>query len=122
MPSTRQPVKKGTELLTTGRGTYAPGVTNGRVLSVTPDTTAISRTATVQPFVDVSSLDVIGVITQADRTAPSRPLVPVAPGPSPTSSPCGPATPVGAVTPTPTPSSTPVRPTAPVTPTVTSSP
>jgi hypothetical protein len=69
----------------------------GTVTSVTPDTNAISRTATVVPFVDVASLDVVGVITQGPHTAPSKPLLPRGPGPSPTSSPCPAAVPHGPV-------------------------
>ncbi|MCU1593816.1 MAG: rod shape-determining protein MreC [Frankiales bacterium] len=97
LPSTKLPVKKGTVLLTTGSDTYAPGVPIGTVTSVTPDTNAISRTATVVPFVDVTALDVVGVITQPPRTAPVQPLVPRAPGASPTSTPCAPAIPHGPV-------------------------
>jgi rod shape-determining protein MreC len=97
LPSTKLAVAAGTVLLTTGSDTYAPGVPIGTITSVTPDTNAISRTATVVPFVDVSSLDVVGVITQGQRTAPSEPLKPRGPGPSPTSSPCPAAVPQGPV-------------------------
>jgi rod shape-determining protein MreC len=97
LPDTRMPVKPGTVLMTTGSDTYAPGVPIGTVTSVTPDTNAISRTATVVPFVDVASLDVVGVITQGPRTAPSKPLLPRGPGPSPTSTPCAAAVPHGPV-------------------------
>ncbi len=107
LASTRSVVHKGDVLLTTGSDTYAPGVPIGTVLSVTPDTNAISRTATIVPFVDVSSLDLVGVITNAARTAPRVPLRPVAPGPNATSSPCRAAVPQGPVpTATPTPTAT----------------
>lgn len=97
LASTRSVVRKGDVLLTTGSDTYAPGVPIGTVTSVTPDTNAISRTATIVPFVDVSSLDLVGVITDAVRTAPRVPLRPVGPGPSSTSSPCRAAVPQGPV-------------------------
>ena len=88
LASTRSSVHKGDVLLTTGSDTYAPGVPIGTVTSVTPDTNAISRTATIAPFVDVSAIDLVGVITQPGRTAPRIPLRPLAIGPSATSSPC----------------------------------
>jgi rod shape-determining protein MreC len=114
LASSRALVRKGDVLLTTGSDTYAAGIPIGTVLSVAPDANAISRTATVAPFVDVSSLDVVGVITKPGRTKPRSLLRPVAPGASPTSSPCPAAVPQGPV-PTSTPSATPA-------PTVTVSP
>lgn len=112
--SNRSVVRKGDVLLTTGSDTYAPGVPIGTVTSVTPDTNAISRTATIAPFVDVAALDLVGVITQPGRTAPRVPLRPQGVGPSPTSTPCPSALNHGPV-PTPTPAPTPA-------PTVTASP
>ena len=109
LASTRAPVHKGDVLLTTGSDTYAAGVPIGTVTGVAPDANAISRTATVAPFVDVSSLDLVGVITTGARTKPRGILRPVAPGASPTSSPCPAAVPQGPVpTFSPTPSPTPV--------------
>jgi rod shape-determining protein MreC len=109
LASTRSVVRKGDVLLTTGSGTYAPGVPIGTVISVTPDTNAITRSATIVPFVDVSSLDLVGVITQAPRTAPRVPLRPVAP--RTTASPCVASVPQGPVPtalPKPKPTATPV--------------
>jgi rod shape-determining protein MreC len=109
-------VKKGDVLLTAGSDTYAPGIPIGTVTSVTPDPNAISRSATIAPFVDVSAVDVVGVITVPGRVAPRTPLRPQGVGPSPTSSPCPAAQNHGPVpTPTPTPTVT-------VTPTGTGSP
>lgn len=105
LASTRSVVRKGDVLLTTGSDTYAPGVPIGTVISVTPDTNAISRTATIVPFVDVSALDLVGVITAAAPAAPREKFRPVGPGPSPTSSPCPAAVPHGPV-PTSTPTHT----------------
>lgn len=105
LASSRALVRKGDVLLTTGSDTYAPGIPIGTVTAVAPDANAISRTATVVPFVDVASLDLVGVITNGTRTAPRGVLRPVGPGPSPTSSPCPAAVPQGPVpTSTPTPS------------------
>jgi len=111
LASSRALVRKGDVLLTTGSDTYAAGIPIGTVLSVAPDANAISRTAAVAPFVDVSSLDLVGVITNPGRTKPRTPLRPVAPGASPTSSPCPAAVPQGPVptaTPTPSPRPTPL--------------
>jgi rod shape-determining protein MreC len=109
LASNRAPVRKGDVLLTTGSDTYAAGIPIGTVTAVAPDSNAISRSATVAPFVDVSSLDLVGVVQNAARTAPRGVLRPVGPGPSPTSSPCPPAVPQGPVpTSTPTPSRAPV--------------
>ena len=115
LATTRAPVRKGDVLLTTGSDTYAAGIPIGTVTAVAPDANAISRTATVVPFVDTSTLDLVGVITDSARTKPRGVLRPIGPGPSPTSSPCPPAVPQGPVptsTPTPSPTPTPVRPTA----------
>lgn len=108
LASTRAVVRKGDVLLTTGSDTYAAGVPVGTVTQVAPDANAISRTATVVPFVEVASLDVVGVITNSTRTVPRGLLRPVAPGASRTSSPCPAAVPQGPVpTARPTPSATP---------------
>lgn len=126
LASSKARVRKGDVLLTTGSDTYATGIPVGTVTTVAPDTNAISRTATIEPFVDVSSLDLVGVITNAARTQPRGVLRPLAPGPSPTSSPCPAAVPQGPVpTSTPTPSPTPavtVVPSATVTVTATATP
>ena len=99
------PVRTGDVLLTTGSGTFAPGIPVGTVTSVTPDSDALTRTATVVPFVDVTALDLVGVVTQAPRSAPRRPLLPVRPGTTGRAS-CRPAVPSGPVpTARPTPAS-----------------
>ena len=116
LASNRAPVRRGDVLLTTGSDTYAAGIPIGTITSIAPDANAISRRASVAPFVDVASLDVVAVIVDPPRTRPRGLLRPVAPGASPTSSPCPAAVPQGPVpTATPTPSATP-------TPTVTVSP
>jgi rod shape-determining protein MreC len=88
LANARSAVRKGDVLLTTGSDTYAPGVPIGTVTSVAPDTNAISRTAKIAPFVDVSALDLVGVVTNPGRTAPRVPLRPQGVGPKPTSTPC----------------------------------
>ena len=97
-----QPVlRPGDVLVTTGSGTFQPGVPVGTVTRVAPDANALTRTATVQPFVDVGALDLVGVVTERSRSLPRTPLRPRA-GPSG----CGATTPakVGpSARPTPTP-------------------
>jgi rod shape-determining protein MreC len=103
IPDRNRVVKKGVELLTTGSGTYAAGVPIGRVLDINRDLSGSSRTARIQPFVDVTSLDVIGVIRTPKTTSPAQPLVPVAPSAAPSATPCAPATPQGTPSPSPSP-------------------
>ncbi len=119
LASTRSVVSKGDVLLTTGSDTYPPGLPIGTVTSVTPDASAISKTAVIAPFVDVSALDLVGVITTPARTAPRVPLRPIAPA---SARPCAAAVPQGPVptslpTPKPTPAVTPA-----VTPSTSASP
>lgn len=71
-------VEVGDALLTTGSDTFVPGVPVGRVTSVEPGAQALVTTATVEPFADVSSLDLVGVVTQPPRSTPRVPLEPSA--------------------------------------------
>ena len=87
-------VKAGDVLVTTGSGTFQPGVPIGTVTGVAPDANALTRTATVVPFVDVTALDLVGVITDRARSVPRLPLRPVQPGTE--RSPCGATTPATA--------------------------
>ena len=106
----KSPVKKGTELLTSGDGTYAAGIPIGSVTSVTPNSNALSSTIRIAPFVDVRTLDLVGVITLPTRTAPRTPLQPVRPS---ASSACPAAVPDGPVpTARPTPTTKPAAPPA----------
>jgi len=76
-------IKRGDPLVTSGSGTFEPGIPVGSVLSIAPDASSLSRTAVVQPFVDTGSLDLVGVVTTGPRTAPRLPLGPVRPGTEP---------------------------------------
>lgn len=69
-------VDEGDALLTTGSQTFVPGVPVGRVTAVDPGGPALVTTAHVQPFVDVSSLDLVGVVTEPPRSTPRVPLEP----------------------------------------------
>ena len=69
-------VSEGDALLTTGSDTFVPGVPIGRVTSVEPGARSLVTTAQVRPFVDVSSLDLVGVVTEPPRSTPRVPLQP----------------------------------------------
>ena len=68
-------VAEGDALLTTGSQTFVPGVPVGRVTSVDEEG-ALVTTATVDPFVRVGSLDVVGVVTSPPRGTPRVPIPP----------------------------------------------
>jgi rod shape-determining protein MreC len=67
-------LQEGDALLTTGSDTFVPGVLVGRVTSV--DARRLVSTAVVEPFVDVSALDLVGVVTEPPRSTPRPPLAP----------------------------------------------
>lgn len=69
-------VQAGDALLTTGSETFVPGVPIGRVASVQPAIGTLVTTAEVAPFVDVSALDLVGVVTEPPRGTPRVPLEP----------------------------------------------
>jgi rod shape-determining protein MreC len=61
---------------------YVPAVPIGRVLSVHRSPRELSTTATVQPYVDFSSLDIVGVVVGTDPRAARARLGNEATGPS----------------------------------------
>jgi rod shape-determining protein MreC len=67
-------LQEGDALLTTGSDTFVPGVPVGRVTSV--ETGRTVSTAQVEPFVDVTALDLVGVVTEPPRSTPRVPLQP----------------------------------------------
>lgn len=69
-------VQPGEALLTTGSDTFVTGVPIGRVSSVDAGGSALVTTAEVEPFADVSSLDLVGVVTEPPRGTPRVPLEP----------------------------------------------
>lgn len=68
-------VSAGDALLTTGSRTFVPGVPIGRVTTVEPAGALVTR-AQVEPFVDVASLDLVGVVTSPPRDTPRVPIPP----------------------------------------------
>ena len=69
-------VQVGDALLTTGSETFVPGVPIGRVTSVQPDPSRLVTSATVEPFVTVGALDLVGVVTEPPRGTPRVPMEP----------------------------------------------
>ena len=67
-------LQEGDALLTTGSDTFVPGVPIGRVTSV--DDGRLVSTARVDPFVEVTALDLVGVVTEPPRSTPRVPLLP----------------------------------------------
>jgi rod shape-determining protein MreC len=94
--SSRDPVKKGTVVLTMGSD-YAAGVPIGTVTGTSKDPNGNVSTASVVPFVDVHHLDLVGVIVQSQRSGARPPFLPVAPSATTTASPCPGAEPQGPV-------------------------
>jgi rod shape-determining protein MreC len=75
------------ELVTFGdrpTGPFVPEVPIGRITAITPANGQLGETATVQPFVDFGSLDVVAVVVRAPRTIKHDSLLPASPTPAPT--------------------------------------
>ena len=89
---------EGDALLTAGSTTYAAGVPVGRVTSVDPPG-GLVRTGRVEPFVDVSALELVGVVTEPARGTPRVPIPPTAPAPAPVAPAPSPAAPAPAPAP-----------------------
>lgn len=81
------PVKKGARLVTFGSqgGTpYVPGVPVGTVRSVQRDPASLTVTADVDPYVDFSKLDLVGVVVKPPSDDPRDSLLPPKPTAGPT--------------------------------------
>jgi rod shape-determining protein MreC len=63
---------------------YVPGVPIGTVLRVERSANALTRTALIRPFVDFTSLGVVGVVVVPPRVNPRDSVLPPSPHPSPT--------------------------------------
>jgi rod shape-determining protein MreC len=74
-------VDVGDALVTTGSGTFVPGVPVGRVVDVEAGRGALVPTALVEPFVDVTALDLVGVVVEPPRGTPRVPIPPAEPAP-----------------------------------------
>jgi rod shape-determining protein MreC len=63
---------------------YVPGVPVGTVLSVSGSPGSQTRSARVTPYVDFTSLDLVGVVVQPPRTDPRDSVLPPRPASTPT--------------------------------------
>jgi rod shape-determining protein MreC len=93
----------GTRLVTfgdIGNRPFVPEVPIGHVVSVQPPNGALTRTATVAPYVHFASVDVVGVVVAMPHPPRRDSLLPPKPAPSPTQTP---TTPMTSVTPSVTP-------------------
>lgn len=88
------PVRSGDRLVSFGfeGGVYVAGIPLGTVTDVRGTPGQLTRLATVVPFVDVTRLDLVGVIVEGPRTDPRDSVLP----PKPTTTPSAAATPPAA--------------------------
>lgn len=84
------------EAMYTSGSTFAAGIPVGRVATTSNNPNSATLTGTLSPYVDVTSLELVGVVLDVPRRAPRAPLEPT-PLPSPRPAP----------SPTPAPTSTP---------------
>lgn len=83
-------VRKGDRLVTfgsQGKGPFVAEVPIGTVSSVQNTPGALTRSATVKPFVDFSALDYVAVVLESPRVIPRDSVLPPRPRPSPTPTP-----------------------------------
>jgi rod shape-determining protein MreC len=83
------PLTVGEQVVTAGDPDYhfkpfVPEVPIGHITQVTPPDNGLSETATVQPFVDYTALDIVAVVVHAPATIKHDSLLPNAPTPAPT--------------------------------------
>lgn len=97
------PAQVGDRLVSFGvrGGAYVPGIPLGTITEVAGTPGQLTRVAKVAPFVDVTTLDLVGVITQAPRTDPRDAVLPPKPTTSPSPAPSGSATSSPSATPSP---------------------
>jgi rod shape-determining protein MreC len=78
------------EVMNTSGSTFAAGIPVGRVATTNNDPNSPTLTGTLTPYVDVTALDLVGVVLDVPRRAPRVPLRPTplpSPKPSPSPSP-----------------------------------
>lgn len=82
--TTVQPGARLVTLGSVGDRPFVPGVPVGQVLDVTRAPGTLTRTGTVRPFIDASSLDLVGIVVEPPRTDPRDAVLPPRPVSSPT--------------------------------------
>jgi len=109
---TRSTMRPGDRLVTfasIGDRPFVPEVPIGRISSVQPTAGQLFSIGVVAPYVDYSSVDIVGVVVDVPRVPKRDSLLPPSPTPSPSSSPStSPSvSPSESQSPTPTPTGTP---------------
>jgi rod shape-determining protein MreC len=80
---------------------FVPEVPVGRITHVNPLNGGLAETATVQPFVDYTAIDIVAVVVHAPKAIKHDSLLPAAPTPAPTVTVTVTATPGTSTTPLP---------------------
>jgi rod shape-determining protein MreC len=70
------PLPDGTAVVTTGSDTFVADVPIGRGTAAARAPDGLTSTATLEPFVSVGTLLVVGVVVEPARTQPRPPLLP----------------------------------------------
>jgi len=74
----------GDAVFTSGSATFVAGLPVGRVTRIDSNPNALTRSGMLEPYVDITSLDLVGVVLDGPRTTPRAPLPrPSLPGPQP---------------------------------------
>jgi rod shape-determining protein MreC len=68
----------GDAVYTSGSATFVPGVPVGRITSTDSDPNSLTRTGSLDPYVDVTALDLVGVVVELPRGTPRVPVPPTA--------------------------------------------
>ncbi|HET6816186.1 MAG TPA: rod shape-determining protein MreC [Mycobacteriales bacterium] len=100
--STMKPGDRLVSFASIGNRPFVAEVPIGRIVRVFPEPGQLFRTAVVAPFVDFTSIDVVGVVVASPRTIRRDSLLPPSPRPSPSQS----RSPGRSPSPTPSPSGT----------------
>ncbi|MEU9128907.1 rod shape-determining protein MreC [Kitasatospora sp. NPDC048540] len=96
-------VKAGDRLVTFGSHSgrpFVPGVPVGKVVEVEATPGQLTKTVLVEPFVQFTRLDLVGVVVVPPRTDPRDAVLPPAPAPTAAAAPAAPAQPGAAASPT----------------------
>jgi rod shape-determining protein MreC len=80
-------LQPGEQVVTFGGWPFAPGVPVGVISKVVPGVGALTKIAYVRPYVDDSSLGVVGVVVTRPRHNPMFGLLPSRPHPTPSATP-----------------------------------
>ncbi len=74
----------GDAVFTSGSATFVAGIPVGQVTAIDSNPNALTRSGALEPYVDITSLDLVGVVVDGPRTTPRAPLPrPSVPSPSP---------------------------------------